>query len=141
MVRFRKQPALPMEVGAVMTGICVSLVINIIMSALFAWLISAEYVQENWVGYGAMLTLMLSSDLGALMGVMKAKSKWLLIASLTAAGYYLSLLVMNILFFDGRLQGVWETALVVMAGAGFVILAGLKEGKTRRTRLRKYKNR
>ena len=91
------------------------------------------------IGYGAMVTLLFSAAMGSLASVIIAKSKRLMIASITAASYYLSLLGINILFFDGKLQGMWETALVVIAGTGLVILGGLKERKPHKNRAAKTK--
>ena len=139
MTRQRRHTSVPPEARAVLIGTLISLAVSILLCAFFAWIISGEYLQQNWIGYGAMVTLLLSAALGSMTSVIIAKSKRLMIASITSVSYYLSLLGINILFFDGKLQGMWETALVVIAGTGLVILGGLKERKPHKNRAAKTK--
>ena len=105
--------------------------------ALLAKSIQLEWLPESALDYGVMVILILSSFLGAgYAGKGKGSAK-LLLCGCTAAGYLLTLVVLNLVFFRGGFQGAGATALVLAGGTGLAMLRG--EGKRRGKKQPKYR--
>lgn len=135
----KKRIDLPPVAAGVLLGTSAGVMFSMILSGALAWIISAEHLAQESIGYGVMVILLASSAVGSLAGVNKSGQKRLVTAALTGGCYYLVMVVMNILFFEGRFDGMGETALVVMAGSGLVILAGLKGERTGKKRAKNFK--
>ena len=115
-------------------GCGISLGVTLLGAGITAKLISEEILRENAIGYGAMLVILLASICGAGAAVGKVKKRRLQVSLLVGLGYFASLFAMTALFFGGQYQGMGVTALLVFAGAGTVILLGLREKKSRKLR-------
>ena len=84
------------------------------------------------MGYGIILTLLLSTIIGAWISVGRIQRLRMQMCMLSGLCYYLTLLAMTALFFGGQYSGVGITALVVVGGCGTVAILGLGGGKGRR---------
>ena len=113
-------------------GLLVSVVITLAGSALTAYLVYSESVPEEGMGYGIILTLLLSTIIGAWISVGRIQRLRMQMCMLSGLCYYLTLLAMTALFFGGQYSGVGITALVVVGGCGTVAILGLGGGKGRR---------
>ena len=124
------------------TGICIgavtSLAVTLIGALLTAWLINFEKAGENVIGYSAMIILMLSSISGTYVAQAVVKRQRQIVCAAAGSAYFLSLLAINALFFGGQYQGIGATALVIAAGAGVMILMGLKGSTGLDKRIKKY---
>ena len=112
-------------------GCGVSMLLTILGSGLVAKLISMEVLQENAVGYGAMMIILLSSIIGAGIAVKKVKKRILQVTALVGGLYYVILLAATAIFFGGQFQGMGVTALLVLAGCGVVVLIAGREKKSK----------
>lgn len=119
-------------------GLGVSLTVTMIMSMLVAYLQSTEMISDSGVGYGAMLTLLLSSAAGAGAAWRKVKHQRLVICAASGLCYFLSLIAITAMFFGGQYSAVGVTALLILGGAGAVALLGLK-GEKNSTSVRRKK--
>ena len=111
--------------GGLTAGAVASLSVTILMAALLAMLVESERVQENAIGYGVMVTLVLASFTGAMIAAAKIKRQRLLVCILSAGIYFGMLLATTALFFGGQYSAVGVTALMVLCGGILAILAGL----------------
>lgn len=109
-------------------GAVLALGCTILGSAVLAKLIDLEKLQEESIGYGAMVILLAGSFLGALYAYRKIKRQRAMVCLLTGGAYYLTLLAMTALFFGGQYTGMGVTALTVLAGSAVAILMGLGRG-------------
>lgn len=113
-------------------GLLVSIVITLAGSALTAYLIHSESVSEEGMGYGIIVTLLLSAISGAWISAGRIQRLRMQICMLSGLCYYLTLLAMTALFFGGQYNGLGITALVVLGGCGTVAILGVGGGKHRK---------
>ena len=93
-----------------------SMVVTIFLAALIAWMVKAEHLPPENIGYGIMLLLAIASFTGAWIAWNKIKRKRLMVCLLSGAAYFTVLLSMTALFFGGQYAGVGETALMILCG-------------------------
>lgn len=134
----RKQSAwlhkLPKSLGFSMI---VSVGSALVGSAVGAWLLSLEKIEEGNIGYITMILLLVSSFLGALVATRLINEKRMLVCLCAGSVYLLSLLGITALFFGGIYSGVGESALVILAGVLSVALIALKGNKSTKKRIKK----
>lgn len=109
-------------------GLLLSLMMTIAGAAVTALLLNKEVLAESSVGYGAVLTLIISSVAGALLSAKKIKRLRLQMTLVFGACYYVLLLCMTALLFGGQYEGTGMTALVVLGSSIAVAIGGLGGG-------------
>lgn len=119
-------------------GLIISMVLTLILSAGITYLVLSETMAESAVGYGVMLTVLVSSFLGAIVAAAAVKSRRLFVCLMSGVGYFLLLLSVTALFFGGQYEGMGVTALLVFGGAGAAALMGGK-GDGQKRKKRRYK--
>ena len=129
--------AASMPIGLI-AGAVVSLVITLLGTFLGAYLIISEKISEASIGYCAMIILLLSSGIGALLAACMIKHRWLPVCLGAGGIYYLILLATTAMFFGGQYQGMGVTAFVVLGGCGTVGLLGLNRGKAASRKRKKH---
>ena len=120
-------------------GACVSMVMALVLCGTGAILLSTERVGEDSIGAITVVTLMVSSIIGALTAIRQAGQQKLLVSIGTGCVFYLMLLACTAMFFDGAYYGLGATALVILAGCCCGALLSLRENKPK-TRGSKYHN-
>lgn len=113
-------------------GLLISIVITLVGSAITAYLIHSENIPQEGMGYGVIITLLLSTVAGAWVAVSRIQRQRLQMCMISGLCYYLTLLAMTALFFGGQYSGMGITALVVLGGCGTVIILGAGGGKRRK---------
>ncbi len=132
MKRRKSGKELPMA-GAIAIGIFGSLILTFLGAALLAYLIGKGSVMQSGISFGCMIILAASSSFGAFLASGLFKRRKLMVCGITAAGYYLSLLAMTAMFFEGQYNGLGITAIMVLLGAGTALLPVLL-GKGKKTK-------
>ncbi len=132
--------AMSMPLGLAM-GLGVSMGLTLALAAVMSKMVLSKSMGEDAVGYGAMVTLLLSAALGAWLAAVKIKHRRMVVCLGVGGLYYLTLLACTAMFFGGQYQGMGVTALLVLAGSGAVGLMGLKGEKGSGKRRRKYRPR
>ena len=110
----------------------ISLLLTAVGACVVAKLISAAVIQENAIGYGAMMIILASSIGGSAIAVNKVKKRMLQVCALVGILYYVMLLAMTAVFFGGQYQGMGVTALLILAGCGAVILIAGRQRKPKK---------
>ena len=122
-------------------GLGISMIVSVgsalVGSAVGAWLLSLEKIEEGNIGYITMILLLVSSFLGALVATRLINKKRMLVCLCAGSVYLLSLLGITALFFGGIYSGVGESALVILAGVLSVALIALKGNKSTKKRIKK----
>lgn len=126
--------SMPAGIGV---GLLASIFLTVAGSAIVSLLISRETIQENGIGYGAILILLLSSSVGALAAWRCIRHQRVIVCMIHGLCYYLVLLGFTALFFGGQYQGMGVTALVILAGCGTIGLLGLSGGKKGNRKIKK----
>ena len=128
--------AVSLPAGAVI-GASAALLWTLTASGILAWLILKGKLQQETVGYGSMVILLLGSILGGLIAKKKVKRQLLLTTFSAGAVYLMMLLAITALFFGGQYSGFGVTALLVLGGSGTAALMGI--GKRSSTGSKRHK--
>ena len=123
------------------TGLGISLLLTVIMAALTAWLEGEGVIQDTAIGYGAMLTLLVSALFGALTAAGKIKRQRAIMCAASGLCYFLSLICITALFFGGQYEGVGVSALLILGASAAAIFLPGRGGKSTTVRVRKLRNR
>ena len=128
--------ALPLPAG-LLWGLLWSIVLSIAGALITGKLVDSEVLPEKGIGYGAMVTLLVSSFAGAKCAVGKVKRLRIQVGLASGVIYLLTLLAATALFFGGQYSAVGVTALLIFGGS---MLASLPERERRGGKpARKYK--
>jgi len=114
-------------------GVIVSIAVMLIGALVLAYLVMNVTVGIESIGIGAVLIVFLSSAAGCWLVSKLAKQKKPLVSGLTALAFYLVLLSITTVFFDGAFAQMGITALLVLLGAGVSLLPNIrrKPGKSK----------
>lgn len=110
--------------GGLAVGAVVSVVMTMALTALWAWLLDREMISWENVGYGVLITIMLSAFAGAVAAFGKIRRQRLLICMMSGTVYFGLLLSITALFFGGRYEAVGVTAILVFGGCFIASLTG-----------------
>ena len=119
--------------GGLAIGAGLSIVITLGGAAIIAALLASEKIGEGAVDYLALMNQALASIAGAWCSYGIAKKMRLQVCLLSGVCYFLSLLGMTALLFEGQYTGVWLSALIILAGCALVAFF-----PTNNTRKRNY---
>lgn len=124
-----------------LTGGVTALASTLALTAVLAKLMEGEILPEENIGYGVMILLLVSAFLGSAIACKRVKRRYLLTAALTGVVYVGILLSITALFFGGQYSGVGVTALLVLCGSLLAAMLFSRDGKGRKPRKSKVKNR
>ncbi len=114
-------------------GLVLSLIMTLVGVVVTAILLDKEWIKEEAVGYGAVITLMISTCAGAIMAAKRIKRLRMQMCLLSGGVYYVSLLIVTALFFGGQYEGMGVTALVVLGCAVATGFLGANGGIKKKT--------
>lgn len=120
--------------SGIAAGVAAALTLTLLLGALLAFFISREVVRQESLGYGVMVILFLAAALGSRLSYGRVRHQRLLVFLLTAIGYLVSLTAITALFFGGRFEGIFPTAMLIIGGSGTAFLLpwqGRRPGKHR----------
>lgn len=123
---------------ALAAGIGAAVGMTFLLTTVFAYIMDAQLLKESAAPYAAVVILLLSACVGALVTVRLYPQRRMLLCLGTGGGYLLFLLCMAALFFHGDLRGFLLTAAVVCGGAVAIGLLGLRS-KGGKKRYKKYR--
>jgi putative membrane protein (TIGR04086 family) len=128
-------------VRALLSGGMMAMGVTLVCCALCAWLISKETMGEGAATYCIPMMLILSSFAGGKVAIGKLRERRL-VTGLAAAGvYFLVLLAVTALFFDGQYRGLGVTVPAVLSGGAGAAILGNREKKRSVSRKSKMKHR
>ncbi len=113
-------------------GVIFAICLTLILGAILAFFISREVIRQENTGYWVMPILFLASGAGSCLSYRKVQHRRMLIFGLTAAIYLVSLMAITALFFGGRFEGFFPTALLILSGSGtaFFLFGGGKRNRS-----------
>ena len=110
-------------------------------SALTAKMLQCQWLDEEKIGYGAMLILFITAWIGAVVSYNRIKQHKIIISLIFALSYFALLLGITVLFFEGRISGVGETVLLIMGGSFLTVFLKTAAGKKKIRKKQKRYNR
>ena len=123
-----KQNTLPV---ALLYGCGLGWLITIAMGIVIAWMVDGELMKISAISSAAVVAIILSAFAATVVSSMWAGKRRLPVCLLAGAIYYVGLLGINAIFFDGKYQGMLAGVLCVMGvafGTG-MIKPGYKKRK------------
>lgn len=127
--------------GAVAMGVGVCMVIMLIGITISAALIVSNRISVASQEYCIMIIALISSFLGAATALKGAEGIKLILSSLIAMVYFLILLAITAVLFEGQYQGIGVTALLILCGTTVGSFLGTKDKKRVISRKSKMKHR
>ena len=107
-------------------GILVSIAITILSAAAIAWLVASEKIGEGSMDFLSGVIHVAAAALGAWIASALTKKMRLQVCLLTGLGYYLALLGVTALLFEGQYSGMGVTALLIAVGCVSIALLPTK---------------
>jgi len=126
---------------AVAIGVMVSFAVMLAGAAISAAMILSSRIPVSAEAYCTMAVLLLSSFSGVAVACRNIGKRRLIIGTLIAAVYYILLLGITAIWFEGRYQGVGVTGLVILCGGIVGTFLGTKDKKQSISRKSKIKHR
>lgn len=108
-------------------GIAVSMITMLCCAAAAAWMVSAEKIGEGSMGFITGMIHILSAAAGALTAAILVKRLRLQICLLTGLGYYMILLAVTALMFEGQYRGLGSAGLMITISCAAVALISGKK--------------
>ena len=119
-----------------------SITATIVLAAIIAFLMNTEKITDTSIGYSGMGILLGASFAGAITAEKRFNGNRLLAGLLSGVVYFLILIGVTTLFFEGGCHGVWANALMILCGSGIAVIFGkpaYKAGKGRSVKKRSGK--
>lgn len=107
------------------------MVITILGCAVLAKVIQQEWIMESSMGIAVMALMMFASILGGMVATATRKETRALSCMGAGGCYFLQLLLITAIFFEGSYTGISVTALVIFGGSAVAFLVGIRENKGR----------
>ena len=119
-------------------GAAMSILWTVAGAMIVAKLIESEVIPESALGYGAAGILLMGAFLASVTAFRKIKRQRAAVCTLAGLTYFLCLLAITALFFGGQFQAVAVTGVLILAGSGAAVLAGINgAGGKRKQRYKK----
>ena len=110
-------------------GVCISLGLTLMLSAILAKLISTEKVEWERVGYWIMAILLTASAIGSKATCLMVKRRKAVSCLIAGILYWLGLLIVAALFYGGQYTGIGVSGMMILCGCAVVCLLELRPGR------------
>lgn len=123
---------------AIAYGSVIAILISLLGSIIGAILMNRELIGESAAFILPIIVWIASGFTGTMVAAKLARSRYLLVAGITALIYLFVLISVSILIFDGKFTALWQGIVSVLAGGGLsLILSSRKNtGKKHKVKYR-----
>ena len=135
---FKNKKSMGIPAGLAL-GLLASLIITLSGAGIGAWLIADEIIGEESAAVTAAITQLLSAAMGAVIARLCVGKLRLQVCMLSGSVYYLMLMGITALFFEGSYQGLLLTALMVLIGCSIAAFFPGKKSQSSHRRKRAYR--
>lgn len=115
--------------AGIFAGLITALLITILLTAVTAVLIAGEKVGEDKALLGSAASLLLSAALGGICAANVAGERKMIVCLIHGAAYYVTLLCVTAMFFEGRYENILTTGLLILGASVSVGLLGMRGRK------------
>ena len=115
--------------AGIFAGLITALLITILLAAVTAVLIAGEKIGEDKALFGSAASLLLGAAFGGICAANVAGERKMIICLIHGAVYYVTLLCVTAVFFEGRYENIWITGLLVLGASisvGLLVMRGRK---------------
>lgn len=106
-----------------------SLLATVLACGIITWLIHNEHITQNAMTWAAAIAALSSALLGCTVSMGIVKGKKLIICVITAAAYFITLLAITAMVFEGEYSDVETNAGMILAGGAIALLPTIIRGK------------
>ena len=111
-------------------GLFVSLMVTTVICLITACLVISEKLSEEHMKYGAAMALLIGSFIGAWTAAQLVGVKRIIICLMSGVFYFVFLLCVTAIAFEGMYKNIWPTFLVIAGGSIAAGLAGIRNKST-----------
>ena len=126
----RKGRSIPLSI---IIGICASILLTLTGATIAAALLVSERIGIQAVSTAAAITAVIASGTGSWLSSLLAGKQRMQVCLLTGAGYFMLLLAMTALFFEGSYENVPVRLIFTLLSSTLVGFLGMKEKRNRKT--------
>lgn len=115
--------------AGIFAGLITALLITILLAAVTAVLIAGEKIGEDKALFSSAASLLLSAAFGGICAANVAGERKMIVCLIHGAVYYVTLLCVTAMFFEGRYENIWITGLLVLGASvsvGLLVMRGRK---------------
>jgi putative membrane protein (TIGR04086 family) len=115
--------------AGIFAGLITALLNTILLAAVTAVLIAGEKIGEDKALLGSAASLLLGAAFGGICAANVAGERKMVVCLIYGAVYYVTLLCMTAMFFEGRYENIWITGLLVLGASisvGLLVMRGRK---------------
>ena len=116
-------------------GAAVSIIMTGVVCGIGGWLISAEMLSQDMIGYCALTALLISAMMGSISAWKKIRCKRFAVSLASGGMYFLVLSGITIFFFNGEFTGLVVTLITIMIGSIIPVLLSKGGAKTEKGRV------
>ena len=116
-------------------GADVSIIMTGVVCGIGGWLISAEMLSQDMIGYCALTALLISAMMGSITAWKKIRCKRFAVSLASGGMYFLVLSGITIFFFNGEFTGLVVTLITIMIGSIIPVLLSKGGAKTEKGRV------
>lgn len=121
-------------------GLLTGMVISFVTIMVISTLIAGEKLEQQQAIYGSFVALLLGSFGGAWIAARIAEEKQMLVSIISGGIYFLVLMCITALFFEGMYENIWSTALLILGSSAAAGFAGIRKNnrgyRVKKSRLR-----
>ena len=123
--------------SGVAIGVLLSVMVSLLLAVGTAGLIINEKLSEGRIHYCALIITLISGTVGGFVAGKVVGSKYAVVTGLTGLVYWLVLIAVGILFFDGGFNMLWTSTAAIAVGvaASCVLCITGTRGRGKRKRL------
>ena len=114
--------------AGIFAGLITAMFITMLLAAVTAVLIAGEKIGEDKALFGSAASLLLGAAFGGICAANVAGERKMIVCLIHGAAYYVTLLCMTAMFFEGRYENIWITGLLIL-GASVSGLLGMRGRK------------
>lgn len=136
-MKSKRKKSFPVAVAA---GTVASLACTVVGCGVLALAVQEENVNQGGIGYGVMAVTFLSAIMGSIVSRILWNQKTLLLCAASSLAYYLIMLGVGALIFDGSMEGLLVTLLLVLGAGTAVAFVGINGNQRRKKRPYPFRN-
>ena len=128
------QKASSIPAGLGLAVIC-SMIVTLLGAMISAYLVGAETISQDSMKVASIVVIVISGAVGALVALNRIKRMRMQMCLLSGICYYIVLLSITGLFFDGQYNGLGMNGIAILCGCGGVAVLSIltkNRGKTHR---------
>ena len=125
------------KVRRTITGVACSFLVTMVVTAIFAGMISKKLIPEERIDYCMVVILLVSTIAGAVIAISKCDNR-VLTGIYIGIAYLAMLLTLTAIFFGGEYQRIGVTSSIVLIACFFAAM--LRKNGSKNLKFRKSKN-